>query len=283
MYERTESEYFTAKRKAARQMGVEYRYRPRDLPSNAEIRNQIQGLACLYEGEKRHANLREMRLEALRMMRLLARYRPRLIGSVLTGHIRKGSDVDIHVFTNHLSAVTTTLDEENLRYSVQHKRVVKNNEERVFVHIHVQDRFEYELTLYPEDKINYAFKSSITGRAIERASIAELEQFLANEYPDLDLEAEIAGRENQLDRFELYRMLLLPLEEVKQSARHHPEGDALYHSLQVFELAPSTGHGMRSFCWPPCCTMWERQSIQPITFRPRCRRWKGRSARAPSF
>jgi predicted HD phosphohydrolase len=32
-------------------------------------------------------------------------------------------------------------------------------------------------------------------------------------------------------------MLLRPLEGVKQSPKHHPEGDALYHSLQVFELA----------------------------------------------
>src|SRR5262245_18768758 len=32
-------------------------------------------------------------------------------------------------------------------------------------------------------------------------------------------------------------MLLLPLEEVRQSSKYHPEGDALYHSLQVFELA----------------------------------------------
>jgi predicted HD phosphohydrolase len=31
-------------------------------------------------------------------------------------------------------------------------------------------------------------------------------------------------------------MLLQPLEGVKQSPKHHPEGDALYHSLQVFEL-----------------------------------------------
>ncbi len=32
-------------------------------------------------------------------------------------------------------------------------------------------------------------------------------------------------------------MLLQPLEGVKQSPKWHPEGDALYHSLQVFELA----------------------------------------------
>src|SRR5262249_6231225 len=45
MYQRTETEYFTAKRKAARQLGLEYRYRPGDLPSNKEIRDEIQMLA----------------------------------------------------------------------------------------------------------------------------------------------------------------------------------------------------------------------------------------------
>src|SRR4029079_11793151 len=107
-------EYFTAKRKAARQLGVEYKFRPGDLPSNREIRDQIQALANVYEGASRADDLRSMRLEALRMMRLLAVFRPRLIGSVLTGHVRKGSDIDLHVFSNNLSSVTSVLDDENL-------------------------------------------------------------------------------------------------------------------------------------------------------------------------
>src|SRR5688500_7607229 len=131
MYEREEKEYFTAKRKAARQLGAgDCRYHPKDLPSNAEIRDQIQALAGFYEGDKRKTNLLEMRLEALRMMRLLSAFRPRLIGSVLTGHVRKGSDIDLHVFGDLLSAVTTVLEEQNLRFTVQTKRIVKFNEER---------------------------------------------------------------------------------------------------------------------------------------------------------
>jgi len=39
------------------------------------------------------------------------------------------------------------------------------------------------------------------------------------------------------DRFHVYRALLAPLEHVAQKPQSHPEGDALYHSLQVFELA----------------------------------------------
>lgn len=237
MYERVETEYFTAKRKAARQLGVDHRFRPADLPSNAEIRDQIQALACLYEGDKRQKNLLDMRLEALRMMRLLAAFRPRLIGSVLTGHVRKGSDIDIHVFTDHLSSVVSVIEEQNLPFTVQHKRIVKFGEERMYVHVHVADRYTYELTVYPEDKVNYAFKSSITGKAIERASIAELEQFLREENPGLDLDSAVERIEDHIDRWELYRMLLQPLEKVQQNPAYHPEGDALYHSLQAFELA----------------------------------------------
>jgi predicted HD phosphohydrolase len=237
MYHRTETEYFTAKRKAARQLGVEYRHRPGDLPSNKEIRDQIQAMARMHEGPKRLETLRDMRIDALRMMRLLARFRPRLIGSVRTGHVRKGSDIDLHIFCDSQSLVTNTLDELAVQYDVEHKRIIKLGEERTFTHIHVYDQNNFELTLYPEDKLSYVFKSSITGKAIERASIAELEALLREEYPEIDLEAEVESLEDRIDPFLLFRMLLEPLEGVKQSAKYHPEGDALYHSLQVFELA----------------------------------------------
>src|SRR3954462_772065 len=155
MYQRTETEYFTAKRKAARQLGVEYRFRPADLPTNREIRDQIQAFARMHEGSKRLEKVRDMRIEALRLMRKLARFRPRLIGSVCTGHVRKGSDIDIHVFTDSLALVTDTLDEHGLAYDVEHKRVIKHAQERVFTHVHVADRFKFELTLYPEEKVSY--------------------------------------------------------------------------------------------------------------------------------
>jgi hypothetical protein len=47
----------------------------------------------------------------------------------------------------------------------------------------------------------------------------------------------VASLAEHLDRFAIYRMRLEPLEAVKQNPKYHPEGDALYHSLQVFQLA----------------------------------------------
>ncbi|MFO0807471.1 MAG: HD domain-containing protein [Gemmataceae bacterium] len=236
MYQRTESEYYTAKRKAAKRL-CRGSVKPDDLPSNAEIRELIQTFARLHEGERRTANLRQMRLEALRLMRLLRAFRPRLIGSVMTGHVRAGSDIDIHVFSDSASAVTQVLEAEGFQFDLEQKQVVKHGESRVFTHIHVFDRFDFELTVYAEDKAHYVFKSSITGKAIERASIRELEELLEREYAGIDLVAELEDAAAVVDPYPVFRQLLQTLESVKQSAQYHPEGDALFHSLQVFELA----------------------------------------------
>lgn len=236
MYTREESEYFRAKLKAARRIAAG-EFKPSDLPSNAEIRDEIRAMARMFEGQKRTENLRDMRLDALRLMRLLKSFRPRLIGSTLTGHVRRGSDIDLHLFSDAVEPVVSLLEAEGLPFEVERKRVRKHGEERVFIHIHIEDRFPFELTLYPADKAHFVFKSSITGKAIERASIRELEQLLAREYPDLALDEAVLEAEQKVDRFQIYRILLLPLEQVKESPKHHPEGDALYHSLQVFDLA----------------------------------------------
>ena len=45
------------------------------------------------------------------------------------------------------------------------------------------------------------------------------------------------GSCSKVDRFHVYQMLLEPLEHVRENIERHPEGDVLYHSLQVFDLA----------------------------------------------
>lgn len=49
---------------------------------------------------------------------------------------------------------------------------------------------------------------------------------------------EKAADESRIDqRYQHFLALLLPLDRVRQDRESHPEGDVLYHSLQVFELA----------------------------------------------
>ena len=236
MYDREETEYLRAKNKAARRL-CRGRIKPADLPSNAEIRDAVQATAQMMEGGQRRENLRQMRIDALRMMRILARFRPRLIGSVLTGHVRRGSDIDLHLFSDAVASIGGALEHEGLPYEVERKQVTKRGETRTYIQIHVRDRFPFELTVYAANQAHEVFRSSITGKAMERANLEEVETLLRTAYPGIDIESEVLAAAQRVDRFAAYEALLLPLENVQEDPRHHPEGDALYHSLQVFHRA----------------------------------------------
>jgi hypothetical protein len=73
--------------------------------------------------------------------------------------------------------------------------------------------------------------------SIARSTRAEQEQILTHMSDDRALGRPTEAGENTIDRFRTYELLLSPLENVMQSPETHPEGDVLYHSLQVFELA----------------------------------------------
>ncbi len=79
----------------------------------------------MYEGQRRSARLTEMRREALRVMRILEPFRPKLVGSVLTGHVREGSDIDLHVFSDSVEAVCHVLETEGIQPEVEVKTVRK--------------------------------------------------------------------------------------------------------------------------------------------------------------
>ena len=236
-FERRESEYFQAKMKAARHV-YRGRVKPSDLPSNAEIQAEIQNLSRLFDGRSDTENkLREMRMLSLQLMTILEAYRPRLIGSVLKGSVRRGSDIDIQVFAQSIDAVAGTLDFHGMRYDIERKTVRKFGGTQTYRHLHVEDRFPIELTVYPPQQANIVSQCSITGKPIERASLKEFRSILLREYPGIDLEQELIDVSNQVDPFQVFYHLLLPLENIQQNPTYHPEGDVLYHSLQVFDLA----------------------------------------------
>lgn len=69
------------------------------------------------------------------------------------------------------------------------------------------------------------------------SNVEELEDMLKRRFPNIPLASREQQLEAEIDRFSVYETLLLPLEQVRENPETHPEGDALYHSLQVFDLA----------------------------------------------
>ncbi len=189
MYEEGVKQYFTAKRMAARRLlgnvaGQKLRYRPADLPSNGEIRDALLGLSSLAEGSRRTRRLFAMRVVALEVMKTLAPFEPRLIGSVSTGHIRRGSDVDIQVFTDHEEALERHL--RGIQWAFERERVTiqKFGEIREYVHYHVNDTFPVELTVYPVRELRFRPRSSTDGKPIVRVRASALEALLASEHAE---------------------------------------------------------------------------------------------------
>ncbi len=187
MYEEDVKQYFTAKRMAARRLlgrvaGQRVRYRPSDLPSNGEIRDALLIMAELAEGEKRTRRLFAMRIVALETLRALAPFEPRLIGSVSTGHIRRGSDIDIQVFTDDPDALEAHLKALDWICEKEQVSIQKFGQIREYTHYHVIDTFPIELTLYELRDLRFRPKSSTDGKPIVRVKASALEQILAREH-----------------------------------------------------------------------------------------------------
>jgi hypothetical protein len=189
MYEEGVKQYFTAKRLAAKRLlgrtgGRRLRYRPMDLPSNGEIRDALLAIAELAEGDARTRRLFAMRVVALRAMRALASFDPRLIGSVSTGHIRRGSDIDLHVFADDTDALLAHVTELGWRFETERVSIMKFGEVREYMHVHVRDDYEVELTVYDRKELRFRPRSSTDGKPIVRVKPDALERILAAEHTD---------------------------------------------------------------------------------------------------
>jgi predicted nucleotidyltransferase len=79
------------------------------LPSNYDVAVELDRLADEFEGWERRITLMEMRRTALKIMRVIKGYEPCLIGSVWRGTARKGSDIDITVYTEDVKGLKDRL------------------------------------------------------------------------------------------------------------------------------------------------------------------------------
>lgn len=188
MYEEEVKQYFTAKRMAAKRIlgkrhGRKLRYRPQDLPSNGEIQAALLHLAELAEGPARTERLAAMRIVALESMRALEPFSPRLIGSVSTGHIRRGSDIDIQVFTDDVDGLERHLQVLGWVYDKQPVTIRVGGQVRDYLHFHIADIFAIELTIYSRRELRKRPRSSTDGKPINRLRAHQVEMLIRTEHP----------------------------------------------------------------------------------------------------
>lgn len=215
-------QYLPAKRIAARRvLGSEARgarFRPGSLPSNGEIRDAVLALVELAEGRDRSRRLFAMRVVALEHLRALACWDARLIGSVATGHARRGSDIDVHVFGDP-DAIELDLWNRGWPFEPEEVTLRTPTGFTTYRHVHLLETvFPVELSLYPRSELRITGRSSTDGKPIDRVPPKRLEAVLARDHPEawaewqrtgaLDLDGlddpapsdEFAGLLRELDR-----------------------------------------------------------------------------------
>lgn len=190
MYGEDVKQYFTAKRLAAKRLrekgGVKaLRARPQDLPSNGEIKAALLELVTEIEGDARTQRLFAMRIVALEAMEAMPAFQPRLIGSVATGHVRRGSDIDIHVFAWDAADVEAHVRALGWVHETQRVSILKHGRVMEFTHVHVPDVFPIELTVYPPNELRNRPRSSTDGKPIVRIRDSLLRALCAKEHAEL--------------------------------------------------------------------------------------------------
>lgn len=234
MSQRKESDFRSARRKAARWFSRQ-RVAAEDLPSFGEIQQELFALSGLFASERQTASLVEIRLAAREIVQLLSDFGPHLIGSAVTGPVLPGAEIEIELTEGTASEITAVLLDSG------HRATLRSDGGLSFFH-----RFSCIVWLPTESATFDELRSELsTGldliqldRLIADDSATELltndAEPESEEKPDDDFDAD--DDDYHPDFFPTLLMLLNSLEKVRLDPDSHPEGDLLYHSLQVFEL-----------------------------------------------
>ena len=175
LYTGASEEYLHAKERAARSLGVQA------MPSNHEVAVELDLLADEIEGKTRAELIIKMRDLALGLMRVLSDVRPVLRGSVWRGTARKGSDIDIDVYSNQPVEVKKLL--EDLGYSVtgfKEKVAVSGRGMSRSTHIQVrlEDDIVGEVVVRPVEEHGLEVRCEVYGDVKKGLRLPELEKLM---------------------------------------------------------------------------------------------------------
>jgi len=171
--------YRVAKQKAAERLGINTRMA---LPSNVEVEVALRAYQGLYGGQQHVQHLRKMRKAALRVMRSLDSFYPRLVGPVLEGTADKHARVSLHVFSDPPDAVAIHLLDKGLDFKNEQRKIRwhDGSYRQVPLLVTNTEDTEVELSLFNCVDLRQAPPSPIDGRPQKRASLAEVESLLVS-------------------------------------------------------------------------------------------------------
>ncbi len=180
MSEQGIDDFGLAKRKAAERLGAT------DiavLPKNTEIEEALATHHRLFESHTHSSTISSLRETALRAMRLLERFQPRLVGPVLSGTASAHSEITLHLFAEGSEPVALHLMERGIPHRIGERRMRYEPDRLVSYPVEqfVAGDKEIDAVVFPINGIRQSPSSPVDGRPMRRADTAEIESLLADE------------------------------------------------------------------------------------------------------
>jgi len=173
MAEQGISDYGFAKRKAADRLGAgEFAV----LPKNTEIDAALAEYQRLFEADSHRETLLQQREVACEVMALFSDCEPRLTGAVLSGSATAYQDIELHVFSDSVEALSIKLLDLKVPYKLQEHRVRFSAERSQFIpSLNFEwNGFGISARVFPKDGIRQAPLSALDGKPERRASRADV-------------------------------------------------------------------------------------------------------------
>ncbi len=177
MAEQGITDFYVAKRKAARHLGAPD---TRNMPRNTEVEEALASYHRLFHASEQAGQLAELRASATQAMRFLADFSPRLVGSVLNGTAGPHSDINLHLFADTAEQVALFLMEQKIPYDSKLKRFKLGGDETQEFPVFGFRAGEHavELTVFPSEGRREAPRSPVDGKPMRRASLQDVELLL---------------------------------------------------------------------------------------------------------
>ena len=172
-------DFALAKRKAAKQLGVT---EAQSLPGNDEIEEQLRAYLELYQAEEHPQRIAELREIALDAMQSLEQFNPYLTGPVLKGIAGPYAQIELQLFPDSVKEVEIFLLDRNLAYETQEGRRYAGDRAHAVSVLSLHWRgAPLELSIFDPRDERIALKTSLAGRVMDRAGIAEVGALVRND------------------------------------------------------------------------------------------------------
>ncbi|MBS7636992.1 nucleotidyltransferase domain-containing protein [Candidatus Bathyarchaeota archaeon] len=174
LYFGLEKEYKQAKLRAAKTLGAHF------LPTNLEVAVELDRIAEENEGATRMERLINMRREAVKLMKILEKFSPALIGSVWRGTIYRESDIDIVAYHNEPYEILKLLERRfkvlEFGWTAVTKRGKPKKSFRILLEMPSGEKAE--ISVRGVEEIGVKETCEIYGDTVTGLSIQELEKLL---------------------------------------------------------------------------------------------------------